>query len=371
MLVVGLMLTIPTIVIAFTNPNFVSNWISLYAVIVCFSFHLFFQLFFTLLKNQKSRIIPQAGMSLPRLQLLVLVILILVVSLILLYGDFNSSFSNFSNLYANREIFVQSSKFDNSLFLGYAIGSLGWILVPVLCLLGIFTRNFLHIAISLFAAAYVFSLTSQKWIFASIFLVICLTTLAIKNKSHQIPGGSFVNFFNGLITTTLLISPINSVFPLVDLVVRRAILDPAITLQFYVKYSFDFPFRFWRDTLVFRIFSGEGGAPASEIIGDRYFSIPEKMFFSKKLPGNATAGAIQDSLAQAGFAGLLLTTFLLFLFFRMLDIFSSGKNSKIVFVVSAMISPLLIEGTLHTLLLSRGLILIPFFFLLLPSNNTS
>ena len=168
-----------------------------------------------------------------------------------------------------------------------------------------------------------------------------------------------------------MISPINSVFPLADLVVRRAILDPAITLQFYVKYSFDFPFRFWRDTLVFRIFSGEWGAPASEIIGDRYFSIPEKMFFSKRLPGNATAGAIQDSLAQAGFAGLLLTTFLLFLFFRMLDILSSGKNSKIVFVVSAMISPLLIEGTLHTLLLSRGLILIPFFFLLLPSNNTS
>jgi hypothetical protein len=140
-------------------------------------------------------------------------------------------------------------------------------------------------------------------------------------------------------------------------------------LQYYVKFSGDYPPQWWSDSNVSRILFDSDPIPVSQIIGERYFNVPSSFIYPKGEFPNATAGAIADSIAQGGIVGLFIVSLALIGVFYVLHTLSIGRNRSIVFVLSGLMVEMLVEGTFHTLLLSRGLILIFFVFLLLPTTN--
>lgn len=158
-------------------------------------------------------------------------------------------------------------------------------------------------------------------------------------------------------------------FRIIDLAIRRSLLDPAIMMQHYVQFTREYPLKFWSDSKIGQFLMTEDVVPASRIIGDRYFNVPRRFIFPQELHANATSGAVADSISQAGFLGLLVTTLLLFLFFLLLEILSKDKSAVLVLCICALTVQMLIEGTLHTLMLTRGLILVPLILYFLPNRE--
>jgi hypothetical protein len=148
--------------------------------------------------------------------------------------------------------------------------------------------------------------------------------------------------------------------------IRRTLLDPSIMLQYYVKFSYLDSLRWWSDTNIGRYLSNSDSVPASNAIGERYFNQPEIHIYPVRASANAASSSLADSIAQGGPLGMIFYSLVIIAFFYLLHILSVGRDLSIVFVLSGLVATMLFEGTLHTLLLSRGLIVVVLVFLLLP-----
>jgi hypothetical protein len=74
---------------------------------------------------------------------------------------------------------------------------------------------------------------------------------------------------------------------------------------------------------------------------------------------NATGGAVADSIAQAGILGLTITSCLLFFFFLFLGKLCAKIDTWLMFSISALTTYIICEGTFHTSIFSRGLVIVP------------
>jgi hypothetical protein len=138
-------------------------------------------------------------------------------------------------------------------------------------------------------------------------------------------------------------------------------------LQYYVKFSSDNPPQWWSDSIFFRFFSQTDPTPVSRAIGERFFNQPTIHIFPVNASANATAGSLADSIVQGGLLGMFAYSLAIIAFFYLLHLLAFKRNISIVFVLSGLVTGMLVEGTLHTLLLSRGLVIIPLVFFLLPN----
>jgi hypothetical protein len=202
------------------------------------------------------------------------------------------------------------------------------------------------------------------------FLVVFFKLIDRFNVSKIISTANVFRGFNSMIILLIALQTFVQRFPWMDMGVRRALLDPSIMLQYYVKFSCNYPLQWWADSNFSRIFSHADPISVPRIIGDRYFNIPSRFIFPRRGSSNATAGSLADSIAQGGIIGLLFTTLGVLGFFYLLNVLAVGRNRSIVFILSGLAVEMLVEGTLHTSLLSRGLIIIPIVFFLLPYEST-
>jgi hypothetical protein len=287
----------------------------------------------------------------------------------LISGVFDFSFVTFNEIYTKRSELKVKLDDTELRFLGYLVGWLGGLSIPIIFYLGIKSRNWLILTMSLFFFLGSYLLTAQKWIIASCLLILILHLISLTAKRDIIHTKNLFVGFNWLIFVLISLQSLLPTSRLVDLGVRRALLDPSIMLQYYVKFSGDYPPQWWSDSNVSRILFDSDPIPVSQIIGERYFNVPSSFIYPKGEFPNATAGAIADSIAQGGIVGLFIVSLALIGVFYVLHTLSIGRNRSIVFVLSGLMVEMLVEGTFHTLLLSRGLILIFFVFLLLPTTN--
>jgi hypothetical protein len=182
-------------------------------------------------------------------------------------------------------------------------------------------------------------------------------------SSHVLIG------FNSLIIGLISIQSLFPKSPMVDLGVRRSLLDPSIMFQYYMKFVGNYPPQLWSDSNISRFFLNNDPTPVSRIIGDRFFNIPSLHIYPRTGSSNATSGSIADSLAQGGIVGFFLISLSIIGVFYILHILSVGRDFGIVFVLSGLVVEMLVEGTLHTLLLSRGLIFVFILFFFLPKRQ--
>lgn len=361
-------LTIPTVVLAFTNALNIEFrfrflgliYVLLNQVLVSF-FHGEREWLFA--KNRKLR------MSLPNIGWLLSCLVVALFAFSLTSGVLDLNFVTFNEIYGKRSDLKVMLGDSDMWFLAYSLGWLGGICVPIVFYIGIKSRNWLMIILSLFFFLGSYLLTAQKWIIASCALILFLHLISLFAKENLVPTSNVFVGFNWLILILIFLQSFFSRIPLVDLGIRRALLDPSIMLQYYVKFAGNYPPQWWSDSNLVRSVFNTDPMPVSQIIGERYFEIPTSFIFPKGESPNATGGAIADSIAQGGIIGLLIISLTLICVFYGLHFLSIGRDRSIVFVMSALFVEMLVEGTFHTLLLSRGLILIFVVFLLLPKQK--
>ncbi len=364
----AIFLTIPTTVLAFTNSTNIEDHYRYFGLIVVLLNQTLVSLF-----NGKA---DYAFVENRRLTFSISVIAYFFISIVLaafivalLSGILDLKFVSFSEIYSKRAALAESLKNPELTYVRYALGWAGGVFIPIIFYFGIKLRNWLiaTLSIFLFLGGYLF--TSQKWIIASCFLILLLHLISRFSDQYFVTTSHVLLGFNSLIIVLISLQSILPKLPLVDLGVRRSLLDPSIMLQYYVKFLGFYPPQLWSDSNISRHFFNDDPAPVSRIIADRFFNTPSLSIYPRTASSNATAGSIADSLAQGGIIGFFLISLSIIGVFYILHILSIGRNPSIVFVLSGLIVEMLVEGTLHTLLLSRGLIFVLILFLLLPKKN--
>jgi len=363
----AIFLTIPLISITFTNTRF-SLFTNYMALIFLIIYHLLLRLFEKLLKIN-SNIHPPAKTSETKVIVVMMLLSVFLVTYVVFFGQFRFDISAFNSVYQRRAEFMESLNVSRNVLFGYAFGWLGGLIAPVIFLFGIYLKRYMVITFSLMLGVFVYAAAAQKWVLASYFFLILIFYIYKKKPDTSLSLSLHLNTFNWLIVIALLLQTLFLKFRIIDLAIRRSLLDPAIMMQHYVQFTREYPLRFWSDLKITQFFMNEDAAPASRIIGDRYFDIPERFIFPQELNVNATSGAVADSLSQAGLLGLFVTTLLMFLFFLLLEILSKNKSRVLVLCICALTVQMLIEGTLHTLMLTRGLILVPLILYFLPNRE--
>ena len=274
----------------------------------------------------------------------------------------------FDQIYTARANFARN--FSNFDFLPtYSLGWFSGIVTPFMLLIAIFLRSYVLVALSGLIGIFIYGVVSQKWVLASFFLIFFLILVGRLLVSAKHSARIIFSSFNFFILGSLSLSSILNSVSFADLTIRRVLIDPAIMFQYYVKFSLNYPLSWWSDSKIFSFFRDTSEQSVSKIIGERYFNVPETMFLKRGPSANATTGTIGDSIGQGGFLGLLLATFCLFVFFKILQDLADTKNFIFVFVISGFCVALLNEGTLHTLTLSRGLFAVPLILIALPRDR--
>jgi len=367
--IVALFLTIPSSILVFHNQYFqdlklqISVVISL--LIVQYLLH-----FLTEQIPRKKYLINRVGLSLENLARLFVLLVFVVVVLILMSKGLEFRIVNFTDIYVYREKMRVALQEIRSMPLNYAMGFLTGLIPGILMGFYLLLRKKYLLILSVLTALLAYISSFQKGVIASLFLVVLFFLISRGNSEEFVPSRKIFNFFNGIIILSFPITIFAPSLNAADLMVRRPLLDPSIMYQYYLRFSTEFPSLKWSDISIPGFETRQSVSSAGEIIGDRYFYSPS-IPYPKSLPRmNATSGAWADSLAQFGIFGLILTTILVFAFFYTLQLFSEGRDIKFAFILTGLSATLLMEGTLHTSMLSRGLILVPILMLLLE-NRTS
>jgi hypothetical protein len=361
----SIFLTIPMVVISFSNTSNIRLGVSILALI----YVLFNQVLFRLLSlyfppsfKTKTLRIKTPSVSIAFFAFLTFTCL----GLVIIDGNLNFRLSSLNNLYLNRELFRESLE-GSDILRPYLFGWLGGALVPILISLGLAFRRKVLFLFGIFTAIFVYTTASQKWVLGGVMFLMFLYFLKSRVNDRTLQSLDVIKFFNILIGFLLMLQMAFGNSRALDLGVRRAILDPSVMVQFYTKFSLENNLPFWSESRVSQLLFNSSSQALSEIIGEKYFFIPRPLFIERPATMNATSGVLGDSIAQAGFIGVIAMGVLLYFFFYFLHYLSQNKSDVAVFLVSAFAVQMVIEGTLHTQFLSKGLMLVPLLLTLIPS----
>ncbi len=357
----AIFLTIPTLVTSFTNSErigYFESFGSSFAVLFNQFILFWLKKFFSKTPpefNEKSK---ESRIDLP----LILIMLLSTLAAIYILSSIQiNDFFGFEEVYERRAEFMNMTSKPGGSILGYAIGILGGTLVPLILIWALLRKSYLLVIYSFLLASVVYFGSAQKWVIGTNILILILFSILRKNSSPAIRSSSAFNGFIILIWVLILLDPLFRIFRLVDLGIRRFLLDPSIMLQYYVAFSKDYTFRYWQDLTPVQWLMNK--SPSSDspaiVIGERYFFLPDRYFLPARSEMNATGGAISDSIAQAGILGLTITSCLLFFFFLFLGKLCFEIDTWLMFSISALTAYMVCEGTFHTSIFSRGLIIVP------------
>jgi hypothetical protein len=364
----ALFLTIPTISIAFTNTRFIDVKIALLALL----YVLLNQVIISILVSSVPQINmfrDRKGATYSRIAITLILFAILASFYAVYKGLRGFELTSFSNIYSIRDNFSSQLLQINDPILGHLVGWLGAFIPPILFVIAIKTKNYFFGAVTFVITSLIYAVAGQKWIIALVGIALVLYLIGKPLAMEEfLMTHKFVNGMNALFVFAIFLQTIFINSQIVNLVVRRTFLDPSIMLQYYTKYSLEFPMGFWRESKIAGLVTGSQTPPISNFIGDHYFNFPTHYFMPKFTQMNGTAGTLADSIAQAGLVGLIFATFLVFGFLILLESLSINRDNRIVFVISSLSIIALFEGTLLTLLFSRGLILIPLIMFFLPRD---
>ena len=361
-------LTIPTFILSFTNLTITIEEKTKYLTILSV---LLVQYLFSMsskLVSSISRIENRRTLTVSQILSGLLVFTAALSVAVVFFGKLSFTVTNVYDVYDMRARFLQQlSSLDNP-FVSYGIGWLGGILTALLFLLAIIERRLIPASLSLVIGAGIYMGAYQKWILGTFPFIGLMLLIARKRSNGKLQTIRVIRTFAFFVFLSHILKSIFQLQILVDLPVRRTILDPAVMFQYYFQFSQEYEHQFWSDSNVARLFSSGPNQTVAQIIGERYFNLPYFSFLERRSPMNATAGMIADGVGQGGILGLLLASFAMIAFFWFLSLLSKGRNFSIVFGMSTLAFILLMEGALHTAILSRGLILIPIVMFLLPRN---
>ncbi len=362
----AIFLTVPIFILTFTNSiNTIqpeTKWVVILLVLLV---HYLISKVSALFPDS-SRLLYRKSLTDTQILYVLLILSVFLSTFVVVVGKLQFTITSFADLYEMRAKFVQELTYQQSPYVSYGIGWLGGILTSLLFFFSVYKKNFVFAAFSLVVAIGIYTGAYQKWVLGTFPFIILMFLIARNNQGGKLITIRVFKYFSLLVFLFHLIKSLTGLQVIIDLPVRRAILDPAVMFQYYIQYAQEYDLQYWSDSNISRLFGSEPKQTVAQIIGERYFNIPDYLFLERRPPMNATSGMLADGVGQAGFIGLLLSTLIMFVFFWFLSLLSKGRNFTIVFVISSLAFILLMEGALHTGMLSRGLVLIPIVMYFLP-----
>lgn len=135
---------------------------------------------------------------------------------------------------------------------------------------------------------------------------------------------------------------------LIDYLMRRVFLIPALLNNYYYEYFTQYGFQYWSNSIIGRIFGSNGEIPPAKRIGEYFFGNSNM---------NAVTGYIGAEYANAGFLGVMMATCIIILILVYIDKCVKINNKNV--VLCTMIFPIytLWNSAILTSLLTGGILL--------------
>lgn len=361
-------LVIPVIATSFSNEMYTLGRVEILSVVFVLFNQLILFFLYSVFNNRNFKIKEISFDPNYLVRALICLTLILLFFVIYKLGLHSSSMS-LTSVYVNRGNLKERLIIENTWALNYAVGWLNGLLIPLIIGLSISLKRYIAFAITCVLAILIYSQTFNKYVIASIFFVLLLNIIFQSKTIENLNATRIYVGFTWFIYVGAILKTITSNFDIGDFAIRRVLLDPSIMFQHYVRFSLEYDLNWWKDSRIFR--SSPDSIAVANVVGERYFNIPEYLMLKPYPKMNATAGAAADGIAQGGVIGLITVSVAIFFFFLVLNSLSFRKNRKIVLLCSAIAAHVVMEGTVHTPMLSKGLIILPVLFYLLPKEQYS
>ncbi|WP_158301528.1 hypothetical protein [Dictyoglomus thermophilum] len=278
-----------------------------------------------------------------------------VLFLIFKYLGISFNF-DLSLVYEIRSRYVES----NIPFAGYLFNWVGYAINPLFLSYVFNKRQWLTFIFSIFIQLLLFSQTGLKS-----FLFVPILVLGV-NWLYQKYGSKKLYLLTTLLIGLTVALGILSYFLMGDiwvssLLTRRTFYVPAL-LSFYY-YDF-FTSRGFTYLAQHRLFGGFLKYPYSlnppHLIGSVYFGTPEM---------GANNGILGDSYMNFGFLGAILWSFVLILFFKILDSFCDMDKNEVLIGPLAVFANAFTNSALLTVMTTHGFLILLLFSIIIPKNR--
>jgi hypothetical protein len=346
MTIQALFLTIPILVIGFSNYYLPNSFNTLKLSTLFLISHLVLFAFSKIPNRTFRQNMNRARIS---INFIYYVLFITAISIIIFFAwesQFLVDFWTFDTLYENRNVLMKRLSESHISLVGYALGWISGVLIPIAYILGLSFRKRFWIFVMWLLAIVATIITYQKWLIGVMCFLTLMHFLWKSKRNLSSPSSDFFAFLLGLHCIIWpFISSLSAIDRISDLLIRRSLVDPAIVAMHYINYASTHSNLLWTD---FNFNSRSDIKSASFLVGD----------FSAK-GSNMTAGSIVDSLVQLESVGVIFASLTLGLFFLVINRLVIGHDIHLIFLISSLICIVLIETKLPTSLLSKGLLLIP------------
>jgi hypothetical protein len=281
------------------------------------------------------------------------IITLLISFFILMINEFQIDFSSdiYERRFHARELVVSGS------LISYSIAFLRGTCVPLTITIGLHYRKHFFLILSLLATVIIFGFDGTK---SSVFLPI-LITFVIRLLSKFEDNHGRVLLFGLIILVTLgtlesIVLP-NSLISYVF--IRRILFLPSLLTTFYWDFFSTNPYVLFSDNLLSGFIHARYDLPIPRIIGEVYF---------RGVETNANANLWASAYAQAGYIGVIFTSFFGGIILRFVDAIANADRIVPACVVCVSIGFFWSQGALHTSLLSNGIFACIMALLVFPTS---
>lgn len=279
-------------------------------------------------------------------KLLIYIVLFGIIPFLILYlPHLNLKNLLFQEIYETRALMETSV---NNLYTNYTYSWFNKILIPVLFVFGLYSKNRITIFLSVLLLIFLFLCGAHKAVFAGIIMVLILYKFDYRKKANY-----FIKFIIFTALGSLFLSLVFKNDLAMVMTIRRAIFLPALLDVLYFD-LFDSNYLYWSETFNGLFMEYPYKHSHSYIIGELYF---------KDNKWGANNGLISDGYMNFGMVGVVINSFLISIYFSLINQLNISHRFFGVFFLLFFV---IISSSLTTVMLTHGgfmLLLVSFIFL--------
>lgn len=300
--------------------------------------HLLFFFSLVLIGKIKLNTYPESFETNKIIKLLFYFILIGIIPFVILYlPHINLKNLFFQEIYETRALLAEKV---NNIYTNYTYSWFNKILIPILFVFGLYSRNKLIIVASVLILVFLFLCGAHKAVFVGIIIIVILYKYNYETKAKY-----FIKFMLLITIISLVASLVFNNDILMIMSIRRALFIPALLDVLYFDF-FEGNYLYWSETFNGLIADYPYEYSHSYVIGKHYFN---------DIDWGANNGLISDGFMNFGMFGVIINILIVGVYFSLIN--QLNVSSKF-FGVFFLLFFVIISSSLSTVLLTHGGILL-------------
>ncbi len=240
----------------------------------------------------------------------------------------------------------------------YGMSWLTKLLIPMLIVINLRKNRRIWAAIFVLAQLLIFTVSVQK----SFILTLVITYFVYRLVSKQPERAGFRFFYSVSLFTfgAFLIFILTNNGILIDVFVRRALIVPGMLSGYYIEFFDINGLAMYSQNFLRSIFDTSYNVAPAFIIGEEYFGRPDL---------RANVNFLADSFGNIGNLGVFFNSLILGVILLLFNIFSVGKDMRIVIPSLCGVAWSFCESPFVTSLFTHGVVIALIMVALLPKKN--